>query len=156
MRPTDWISYYIGLARVISKKSHDLHTQHGCVITDQQNRVLGIGYNGFPRGLDDTQLPTNRPDKYSWMIHAERNALSNCVIRPDNAIAYVTGQCCNDCIKALWQEGVNTVHMMNNHGTILFDHKEKILFDTFVQMSGMKVFYVQPNLDWLKEMIGVL
>lgn len=156
MRPTDWISYYIGLARVISKKSHDLHTQHGCVITDQQNRVLGIGYNGFPRGLDDTQLPTNRPDKYSWMIHAERNALSNCVIRPDNGIAYVTGQCCNDCIKALWQEGVNTVYMMNNHGTILFDHKEKILFDTFAQMSGMKVFYVQPNLDWLKEMIGVL
>lgn len=155
MRPT-WHNYFLGLAKVASQRSHDIHTQHGCVITDSNNRILGVGYNGFPRGLDDTQLPTNRPDKYQWMIHAERNALANCVVRPDNGIAYVTGQCCNDCIMALWQEGVNTVYMTDTHGTVLFDTQAKSLFDNFIRMSGMKIFYIQPNLNWLKDMIGVL
>ena len=93
MRPS-WTDYFLGLAKVISQRSHDIHTQHGCVITDQNNRILGVGYNGFPRGLKDSDLPTSRPEKYSWMVHSERNALSNCVVRPDDGIAYVTGQCC--------------------------------------------------------------
>ena len=150
MRP-DWTDYFLGLAKVVSQKSHDIHTQHGCIITDQNHRILGSGYNGFPKGLDDSKLPTNRPDKYAWMMHSERNALANCVVRPDNGIAYVTGQCCNPCIMALWQEGIKTVYMIDDHGTYLFDEKEQKIFDTFVEMSGIKIFYIQPNLDWLKQ-----
>lgn len=155
MRPS-WTDYFLGLAKVVSQRSHDLQTQHGCVITDAHNRILGVGYNGFPRGLKDEHLPNTRPDKYPWMIHAERNALSNCVVRPDKGIAYVTGQCCNDCIMALWQEGVTSVVMANNHGTHLFDEEAQKRFDTFIQMSGMNIVYVQPNLSWLKELGGVL
>lgn len=156
MERPSWIDYFLGLAKVVSQRSHDIHTQHGCVITDQSNRILGLGYNGFPRGLDDQSLPTSRPDKYDWMVHAERNALSNCIVRPDNGVAYVTGHCCNDCIKALWQEGVRTVVMSNSHGTQLFDQKAKEHFDTFVRMSGIKIISVEPNLSWLKHLCGVL
>ena len=141
----------MGIAKVVSQRSHDIHTQHGCVITDRQNRILGLGYNGFPKGMDDKTLPTSRPEKYHWMIHAERNALSNCVIRPDNGIAYVTGQCCNDCIMALWQEGINEVCMANSHGTKLFDSTEKEKFDLFVKQTGIKISYSTPNYDWIKE-----
>lgn len=155
MRPS-WTDYFLGLAKVISKRSHDVHTQHGCVITDAHNRILGVGYNGFPRGLNDADLPTNRPDKYHWMVHSERNALSNCVIRPDKGVAYVTGQCCNDCIMALWQEGVETVYMIDDHGTHLFDDDAKKRFDTFITMSGMKIFRVTPDLSWLKDLSGVI
>jgi dCMP deaminase len=156
MRPS-WIDYFLGLATVVSQRSHDIQTQHGCVITDSHNRILGVGYNGFPRGLNnDNDLPNTRPDKYPWMIHAERNALSNCIVRPDNGIAYVTGQCCNDCIMALWQEGVSTVVMSKNHGTHLFDQDAQNRFDKFVQMSGINIMYVEPNLSWLKQLIGVL
>jgi dCMP deaminase len=155
MRP-NWIDYFLGLAKVVSQRSHDIQTQHGCVIADRNNRILGVGYNGFPRGLLDDNLPNTRPDKYPWMIHAERNALSNCVVRPDNGIAYVTGQCCNDCIMALWQEGVNKVIMSKNHGTHLFDEDAQKRFDTFINMSGMEIFYVEPNLSWLKQLGGVL
>jgi dCMP deaminase len=126
------------------------------VITDQNNRILGVGYNGYPRGLDDNKLPKNRPDKYVWMVHSERNALSNCVVRPDNGIAYVTGQCCNDCIMALWQEGVQTVYMIDDHGTHLFDNNEQKIFDTFVTMSGIKIVKVTPDLSWLKNLCGVI
>lgn len=156
MQRPDWTNYFLGLAKVVSQRSHDTQTQHGCVITDKNNRILGLGYNGFPRGLDDKLLPNTRPDKYPWMIHAERNALSNCIIRPENGTAYITGQSCNDCIMALWQEGVDKVVMTKNHGTYLFDHDAKIRFDTFVKMSGINILYVEPDLSWLKHLCGVI
>jgi dCMP deaminase len=155
MRP-DWNNYFLGLAKVVSQRSHDIHTQHGCVITDKNHRILGVGYNGFPRGLDDSRLPTSRPDKYDWMVHAERNALSNCIVRPDNATAYVTGQSCCDCIMALWQEGVTKVVMANSHGTIKFDEKAKKIFDTFVEMSQIEIEKIDIDTDWLKQLVGVL
>ena len=156
MSRPEWTDYFLGLAKVVSQRSHDIHTQHGCVIADRNNRILGVGYNGFPRGLDDKLLPTSRPEKYLWMVHAERNALSNCVVRPDNAIAYVTGQCCNDCIMALWQEGITKVVMANSHGTHQFDENAKKIFDTFVSMSGIEIEYFDTDLSWLKQLCGVL
>lgn len=154
MRP-NWIDYFLGLAKVVSQRSHDIHTQHGCVITDKQNRILGVGYNGFPKGMNDSVLPTSRPEKYKWMIHAERNALSNCVIRPDGGTAYITGQPCNDCIMALWQEGITDVIMANSHGTQLFDAQEKNNFDLFVKHTGIKVVKHTPNLVWLNKILPV-
>jgi dCMP deaminase len=155
MRPT-WSDYFLGLAKVASKRSHDIHTQHGCVITDQYNRILGVGYNGFPKGLDDSVLPLTRPEKYDWMIHAERNALSNCVVRPDNGIAYVTGQCCCDCIMALWQEGIIKVIMSDTHGTHKFTEEDQKRFDTFVSHSKIQIEKINPNLSWIKGIGGVL
>ena len=90
------------------------------------------------------------------MVHSERNALSNCVVRPDNGIAYVTGQCCNDCIIALWQEGIKKVHMIDDHGTHLFDQDAKKRFDTFIEMSRMEIHKVDADLSWLKDLTGVL
>lgn len=155
VRP-DWTDYFLGLARVVSQRSHDIQTQHGCIITDTNNRILGTGYNNFPRGLPDHLLPNTRPDKYPWMIHAERNALSNCIIRPENGVAYVTGQCCNDCIMALWQEGVRKVVMSDSHGTHKFDEKQQKIFDRFIELSGLEIQKVKPDLTWLKNLGGVL
>lgn len=154
MRPS-WDHYFLGLAKVVSQRSHDIHTKHGCVITDRNNRILSVGYNGFPRGMDDSRLPTTRPAKYAWMIHAERNALSNCVVRPDHGIAYVTGQSCNDCIMALWQEGVARVVMSDHHGTHLFDDDAQNRFDLFVEMSGIEIVKIKPDLSWLQGIDGV-
>lgn len=151
MNRPSWHEYFLGLARIVSLRSHDIQTQHGCIITDTQHRILGVGYNGFPKGLDDKLLPNTRPEKYPWMIHAERNALSNCVIRPDNGIAYVTGQCCNDCIMALWQEGVTKVYMTERHGTHLFDTENQERFNVFIKMSGMQITYLQPDLSWIER-----
>lgn len=151
MRRPNWNEYFLGIARVVSLRSHDVQTKHGCVITDSNHRILGVGYNGFPKGLEDTQLPNTRPEKYPWMIHAERNALSNCVIRPDNGIAYVTGQSCNDCIMALWQEGIRKVYMQNSHGTHLFDENNRTIFEKFVSMSGIDIEYLEPNFSWLEK-----
>jgi dCMP deaminase len=153
-RPS-WTDYFLGLAHIVSQRSHDIHTQHGCIITDKNNRILGVGYNGFPKGLNDDKLPINRPDKYHWMIHAEKNALANCVVRPDNGTAYVTGQSCCDCAMSLWQEGIDTIIMSNNHGTLLFDDSAQKRFDLFVEMSGLKIIKHNTNLDWIRNSCGV-
>ena len=148
MRP-NWTNYFLGIAKTVSKKSHDIHTQHGCVITDKGHRIVGVGYNGFPRGMNDASLPTTRPEKYHWMIHAERNALANCVIRPDNCTAYVTGQCCNDCALSLWQEGINKIVMAKSHGTLLFDENAQKRFNLFVEQTGIEIVYTTPDLSWI-------
>jgi hypothetical protein len=57
---------------------------------------------------------------------------------------------------ALWQEGVTKVFMTDDHGTKLFDNEAKKRFDTFISMSGMEIFYIKPNLSWLKDLVGVL
>lgn len=150
MRPS-WTNYFLGLATVVAQRSHDIHTQHGCIITDRNNLILGTGYNGFPRGMDDSTLPTSRPEKYHWMIHAEKNALSNCTHKPTDGIAYVTGQCCNDCIMSLWQAGISKVIMSNSHGTKLFDENQKKLFDIFVHQTDIKIVRVDTDLSWLKN-----
>ena len=152
----EWTDYFLGMAKLASQRSHDVHTQHGCVITDSNNRILGVGYNGFPKGMNDVVLPTDRPEKYHWMIHAEQNALSNCVIRPDNGIAYVTGQCCNNCIMSLWQNGIKKVIMAESHGTKLFDEKAQQRFDFFVEQTGIEVQKIEPDFSWIKSLAGVL
>ena len=151
-RPS-WTDYFLGLAKVVAQRSHDIQTKHGCVITDPNHRIISLGYNGFPRNLADNLLPNTRPDKYPWMIHAERNALSNCIIRPENGIAYVTGQCCNDCIMALWQEGIKKVFMIEDHGTHLFDKNQQKIFNKFVSLSKMDIQYVKPDLSWLQQLM---
>lgn len=153
-RPS-WTNYFLGIAKVVSQRSHDIHTQHGCVITDTDNRIIGVGYNGFPKGMNDSILPTSRPEKYDWMIHAEKNALSNLTIRPTDGIAYVTGQSCNDCIMALWQKGVTKVFMADDHGTKLFDHKQQKIFDLFVSNTNMEIIKIIPDYSWIEKINGV-
>lgn len=114
-----WEEYYLEIAKVVSTRSHDLETKHGCVITDSENRPLGFGYNGFPRGMKDSELPVTRPHKYNFMIHAEVNAILNCVHKPKNGIAYITGEPCNNCILFLWQAGINKIVYLDTHGSKL-------------------------------------
>ena len=149
----DWIQFYLGLAFVAAQKSPDLQTQHGCFITDKKNRPLGFGFNGFPRGIDDSDLPRTRPDKYPWMYHAERNAIAHCAHRPENGTAYITGQSCNDCIYELWQHGIDTVYMADRHGTHKRSKEDEEWFKMFIQKTGIKIFYINPQLNWLKNII---
>lgn len=161
MSKQSWIDYYIPIAFQVAKKSPDIHTKHGCVISDRSNRPLGFGFNGFPRKVDDSDLPLNRPiddsidayysSKYPWMYHAERNALANCQLRPENGIAYGTGHCCNECIYALWQHGVTELYMVDKHGSVLIANDvAKLWFNQFIKKTGMLVTYVPMNEDWAK------
>ncbi len=109
MTRIDWDTYLLAFAYLAATRSHDPDTQHGAVLADHNHRVIGVGYNGFPRGGDESVYPTRRPDKYAYMVHAEANALYNCALRPCLATLYVTGLPCPQCMLALIQCGVKRV-----------------------------------------------
>lgn len=142
-RPS-WTEYFISIARLASTRSIDAETQHGCVITDSKNRILGVGYNSFPSGMPDEKLPNTRPEKYKWMVHAERNALSNCTLRPEGGTAYITGPPCLECAKALYQEGVRKFVCVDGHGTHLMDKEDERIFETLVKEGNIKI-------EWIEE-----
>lgn len=152
-----WSDYFLGLAFAASFRSPDPHTKHGCIITDSQNKILGVGYNGFLRGVPDERFPLNRPSgpdeisKYDYVFHAEQNALANCVLRPHGATAYVTGQSCVDCTKSLYQHGVSKIVMARRHGSRLITEKDIIVFQNIVSWSGLQIEYRDIDTAWLSS-----
>ena len=112
-----WDEYFLQIAHVGACRSPDQQTKVGCIIVNSKNHILGFGYNGFPSKTDSDGLPTVRPHKYPYMIHAEQNAISNMVLKEDNLTAYVTASPCLVCSKLLWQNGIRRI-VIDRNGVI--------------------------------------
>ena len=71
-----WDVRYLQLAKQVASWSKDPSTQTGAVIERPDNSVASIGYNGFPKGIEDTDERLNdRETKYSFIVHCEMNAV---------------------------------------------------------------------------------
>jgi dCMP deaminase len=106
----DWDHRFMELARHVATWSKDKSRQVGCVIVGPDNVVRAIGFNGFPRGLnDDDEARHQRPAKYLWTEHAERNAIYTGA-RNGVALAgtrmYLPWFPCVDCARAIAQSGI--------------------------------------------------
>jgi dCMP deaminase len=105
----------LGLAKHIAAWSKDPSTQVGAILVDDRNEVVGHGYNGFPRGVEDTEERLNdRPTKYRMIVHAEVNAILSAGHRARGASLYVwpsfgVPNICHDCAKFAIQAGVAEV-----------------------------------------------
>jgi len=153
-RPS-WDNHFLSQAFVTSLRSPDAQTKCGCVLVNRNNRIiLGQGYNGFPRGVDDERLPTTRPEKYAWMIHAEVNAILNCSQRPEGSVAYITTSPCFNCLLLMWQAGVREiVYALNGSRPKMIDNDEyKRLSKEFIEMSGIKIKGVTADLTHLSSL----
>ena len=68
-----WDEYFMGLAHLSALRSKDPNTQVGACIVDEDNKVVSIGYNGMPTGLDESQLSWNKGEgldsKYLYVCH---------------------------------------------------------------------------------------
>jgi dCMP deaminase len=111
----EWTEYFLNIAEQVKQKSKDQSTQIGAVIVGEDKEVLSTGYNSFPRGLDDSkQERQERPEKYFWMEHAERNAIYNAArigVSLKNSIIYLTsGLPCMDCARGIVNSGIKTVY----------------------------------------------
>lgn len=111
----EWDDYFMQMANLVASKSKDRSTKVGCVIVGPNHEVRTTGYNGFCRGIDDDiDARHERPEKYYWVEHAERNAIYNAArngIRMEGCTAYVSSKIppCADCTRALIQSGVNRI-----------------------------------------------
>jgi len=151
VRPS-WQDYFLTLAFIASQRSHDTQTKHGCILV-KDKKVLGTGYNGFPRGMDDNSLPNTRPDKYPWMVHSEVNAVNNCILKPEGATAYVTGEPCLNCLIHLWQNNVTSVCYVDKHGSVLIDNIVRKNTEIFLQQTNMKIYKVNFDISWIKQLL---
>jgi dCMP deaminase len=97
------------MAALVATFSKDPSTQVGCVIADDQNRIVSLGYNGFPRGATDDERLHDRAKKYSMIIHAEENAVLNASRNLKGCSAFLTHPPCSHCIGVLSQVGISRV-----------------------------------------------
>ena len=106
---TDWNKRFMDLAEHVAEWSKDPSTKVGAVIVNDDKQVLGLGYNGFPRGVHDCKERYNdRNLKLQFVAHAERNALDNAAdVR--GATLYSTLFPCTDCAKGIIQRGIRCV-----------------------------------------------
>ena len=78
-----WDEYFMGVAMLSGMRSKDPNTQVGCCIVSQDNKILSMGYNGFPMGCSDDEFPWAREGedpletKYVYSTHSELNAILN-------------------------------------------------------------------------------
>jgi dCMP deaminase len=110
----NWTEYFLNIAEQVKLKSKDESTQIGAVIVGEDNEVLSTGYNSFPRGMDDSkQERQERPEKYFWFEHAERNAIYNAArvgTALKNSTIYLTsGVPCMDCARGIVNSGIKVV-----------------------------------------------
>lgn len=112
MRPTK-NQNYMDMAEVIAERSHDAETKVGAVlINNTSGAIVATGYNGFVRGANDSILPTTRPDKYEYILHAEQNLIANSArhgISMDNCSLVCTLSPCKLCMRMLLNCGITKV-----------------------------------------------
>lgn len=110
-----WDEYFMGIAQLSALRSKDPSTQVGACIVDKNKRILSIGYNGTPNGIDDKDFPWGRDGdkletKYLYVCHSELNAIANCKGKDlSDATIYVTLFPCNECTKLIIQTGIKRV-----------------------------------------------
>jgi len=107
---SDWDKRFFELASHVAGWSKDPSTKVGAVIVNDKRQVLGMGYNGFPRGVNDfAPRYENREAKLMFVAHAERNALDNTFADSEGATLYSTLFPCTDCAKGIIQRGIKRV-----------------------------------------------
>lgn len=139
-RPS-WTDTFMEMAYIMSKRSHDIQTQHGCVITSKDNHILSTGYNGFVGGIIDDILPNIRPEKYPWMLHSEVNAIYNCQHRPVDGIVYVTGHPCLHCYLCMANVGIKKIvyDSRPERNAVMIDEEMMTLLDIAKWLTAHKV-----------------
>lgn len=107
----NWDNWLLGLAQYISTASKDPSTKVGAVIVDADRRVVSVGYNGLPRGVEDTDERLNNRDiKYKIIIHAERNAILFAQKSLKDCTLYVYPMMpCASCASMVIQSGIKRV-----------------------------------------------
>lgn len=141
----NWDEYFMGVAMLSSMRSKDPRTQVGACIINDKKRIVGIGYNGFPIGVDDDQFPWDKKGewidtKYPYVVHAEPNAILNSTVSLENATLYVTLFPCNECAKLIIQAGIKEVVYMEDkyHDQISFEASRRMFDSAKVLYRKMK------------------
>ena len=108
-----WDHRFLDLALLIASWSKDTSTKVGCVVVGPNREIRSTGYNGLPRGVDDDDPARfERPEKYLYTEHCERNAIYNAArmgLSLEGCTMYMPWFPCADCCRAIIQSGITTL-----------------------------------------------
>ncbi|HWR82709.1 MAG TPA: dCMP deaminase family protein [Candidatus Deferrimicrobium sp.] len=144
-----WEEYFMAIAQLSARRSKDPNTQVGACIVNSRKRIIGIGYNGFPIGCSDDELPWSREGKfldtkYPYVCHAEMNAITNASNKAelDGASIYVSLFPCNECAKLMVQVGIREiVYLSDKH----FDEDIFVAARRIFDMAGVRYRQLLPQ-----------
>ena len=141
-----WDEYFMGVSLLAAKRSKDPNTQVGACIVDSNHVILSTGYNGFPLGCSDDELPwarTGEDTKYPYVVHAELNAILNSGGKSlRDATIYVGLFPCNECAKAIIQSGIREVVYLDDKYA---NAKSTLASKRLLSMAGVKMRKLKPR-----------
>lgn len=143
----DWNEYFMTLARLVATKSKDESVKVGAVIVGPDHEIRSTGYNGFCRGVNEAKPERwERPAKYKWVEHAERNAIYNAARMGtplQGCTMYIESPPCADCGRAIIQAGIKSIVVTtNNPFSNRADWAESIAFATsMLNEAGVTIIW---------------
>jgi dCMP deaminase len=147
-----WDNYFMGIALLSAQRSKDPNTQVGACIVDESNKIVGIGYNGFPIGCSDEKLPWDREaenvndTKYPYVVHAEVNAILNSTKKLDGAKIYIGLFPCNECAKIIIQSGIKEIIYISDK---YCDSDSVKASKKMIDMAGLKTRKLETDIKKL-------
>lgn len=144
-----WDDYFMGIALLSAKRSKDPGKRVGSCIVNQSNKIIGIGYNGFPIGCSDDALPWNSESedilekKNTYVVHSEVNAILNSTKDLHGAKLYVLLYPCNECAKIIIQSGIKEVIFLQEYRHTQIAEATKKMFN----LSGVTTRQLKPRED---------
>lgn len=152
---------YMGLAFFISSFSKDPDTQNGSIIVDDENYVLGWGYNGPPRQINDDDVDWGRPFKYPYMKHAEQNAISRAregKRSVKDSTIYITGFPCSVCMLDIVDAGISKViyfpYKPKDKKSSM--NKDKEISEEIASNGNVTLEEFEGNLNWMRDHIETM
>jgi dCMP deaminase len=145
-----WDSRFLALARHVAEWSIDPTTKVGCVIVGPSNEVRALGYNGFPRNVDDAPGRLERPVKYTWIEHAERNAIyaaARVGVPIEGCRVYLSWFPCIDCARALVQVGITEIIAVEPDWSLEPWGPQFVQARTLLREGKVRVCLVNPTAD---------
>ncbi|XP_042281342.1 deoxycytidylate deaminase [Thunnus albacares] len=145
----EWPEYFMAVAFLSAQRSKDPSSQVGACIVNQENKIVGIGYNGMPNGCDDDLLPWSRSaedrldTKYPYVCHAELNAIMNKNSADvKDCTMYVALFPCNECAKLIIQAGIKEVVYLSDK---YHDTPEMTASRRLLSMAGIQYKQFKPK-----------
>jgi dCMP deaminase len=156
-----WHSMFMGVALLAAARSKDARKRNGACIVSPDNKIAGVGYNGLPRGccdedpaywMDDDSDPLH--SRHSYIVHAEVNAILNCVVLPLTGFTiYATQFPCPKCVQSIIQVGIKRViyQEMKHHHSRVNEASLKMLNDAGIAVEALAD--VEPDsAQWSTEL----
>jgi dCMP deaminase len=160
-----WPSMFMGVALLAAARSKDSRKRNGACIASADNKILGVGYNGLPRGCDDDDESywadeDDNPlrSRHSYIVHAEVNAILNCVVLPlTDSTIYTTQFPCPRCVQSIIQVGIRRVVYLaqKSHQAAQNAAAQKMLDDAGVQVLPLQEVEAAAA-TWCTELDGFI